>query len=546
LDRSLFLLMKLRAGATFRRLKRTLSRPKGIAMAAITAALFVPWLFSIAMTARVGLRPPLEPIRRFGPLGFFAFTIGSLLFSAGEQALYYTPAEVTFLFAGPYRKRQLLAYKLVVTGLLCLFSALFFTLASKMMSPLLASAFVGSFLLILFLQILQMVVGLAAGTVGALAWSRGRRLVLVGVVVLIGLAALSAGRELGSGGPLEALKRIERSPVATVVLTPFRWFIMAFTAERVWPDLIKYGALGAAVDAGLIAMVFALDASYLEAASASSARRFAKLQRLGGGGGGVRSMATRKTGRFRFRPPGAPWWGGVGPNLWRQMTAALGDPVRLIVVICMLSIVPVVMMVTVPKNAQQSDSLPYVCIGMIAWMSIVLSFLLPYDFRGDIDMMEELKTLPIAPSRLALGQVLTPTLVATMSQAVAMVTVMVGFGSVGVGSWAVLAFLFPVNLVFYSIENLLFLWYPSRIVAGQFDVMAVGRQMLFLLAKVVGLGLGVGLSALAGTIVFFISGRNVSAAIVVAWVTLSASALSLVPVVGQAFSRFDVSRDVPA
>jgi hypothetical protein len=321
---------------------------------------------------------------------------------------------------------------------------------------------------------------------------------------------------------------------------------MAFTAERIWPDLIGYGALGTAVDAALIALVFALDASYLEAASASSARRFAKLQRLGGGGGGFRSMATRKTGRFRFRPPNAPWWGGVGPNLWRQMTAALGDPVRMLAVLFMLSIVPIMMIFVTPKDAQQTESLPYVCMGMIGWMSIVLSFLLPYDFRGDIDMMEELKALPIAPTRLAMGQVLTPTLVATMSQAVAMVTVMAGFRSVGAVSWAVLAFLLPVNLVFYSIENLLFLWYPSRVIAGQFDVMTVGRQMLFMLAKIVGLALGVGLAVLTGAIVYFVAGRNTSASVVVAWITLTACALSLVPVVGLAFTRFDVSRDIPA
>jgi hypothetical protein len=546
LDRSLLLLMRLRAGAAARRLIKTLSRPKGIVMAAITAALFVPWLVSVVMSSRVELRPPLEPIRRFGPLGMFAFTIASLLFSAGEQALYYTPAEVTFLFAGPYRKRQLLAYKLIVTVVLCLLSALFFSLASKVMAPMLLSAFVGSFLLIVFLQVLQMVVGLAASTLGALAWSRGRRLVLAVVVVLLVLAAISAGRELNSAGPLEALARVERSPVAAVVLSPFRWFILAFTAERIWPDLIGYGALGLAVDGALIAMVFALDASYLEAASAASARRFAKLQRLGGGGGGVRSMATRPTGRFRFRPPKAPWWGGVGPNLWRQTTAALGDPVRLILVLCMLSIVPVVMMVTASRNAQQVDALPYVCLGMIAWMSIVLSFLLPFDFRGDIDMMEELKTLPIAPTRLAMGQVLTPTLLATASQAVAMMTVIVGFGGVGAVTWAILAFLPPVNLVFYSIENLLFLWYPSRVVAGQFDVMAIGRQMLFMLAKLFALALGVGLAALAGGIIFFLAGRNLPASLVVAWVVLTASALGLVPLVGLAFARFDVSRDIPA
>ena len=107
---------------------------------------------------------------------------------------------MTFLFAGPYRKRQILGYKLFTTVMLCLFSAAFFTLMSSMVSPRLISAFVGSFVMILFLQTLQMVVGLAANTLGALAWSRGRRLVLAGLFVVVGLAILSVGRELGRDG----------------------------------------------------------------------------------------------------------------------------------------------------------------------------------------------------------------------------------------------------------------------------------------------------------------------------------------------------------
>jgi len=544
-DRSLWLLMRLRAWATLRRMKKSLSRPKGIAMAVVMVLFFVFWVTSVATASWFAPPPPLEPIRRFAPLGILVFTVGSLLFSAGEQALYYTPAEVTFLFAGPYRKRQLLAYKLVVTVLLCLFSALFLALAGKMISPGPVSAFVGSFLLVLFLQVLQMVVGLAAATLGALAWSRGRRLVLGGVIVLLGLAAASAGRELGGAGWKEALTKIERSPVASTVLAPFRWFVLAFTAERIWPDLVKWSAPGVLIDAGLIGLVFALDARYLEAASASSGRRFARLQRMGGGGG-VRSVATRRAGLLRFRPPAAPWWGGVGPNLWRQMTTALGDPARMVGAVGILTIVPVLMMVMIPRNAPNAQPVPYVCMGMIAYLSILLSFLLPYDFRGDVDLMEELKTLPIAPSRLALGQVLTPTLVATAAQAIAMAVVMLGLGGLGVVAWSILAFLLPVNLVFYAIENLLFLWYPSRIVAGQFDVMAIGRQMLFLLAKGLGLGLASGLATLAGGAAYFATGGSLGAGLVVAWVAISACALAMVPLVGQAFARFDVARDVPA
>ena len=546
MDRSLFLLMRLRLGGLLRRSKKTLTRPKGIVMAVITAMLFVPWLFSIVMTARINVKPPLEQIRLFAPLGLFVFTIGSLLFSAGEQALYYSPAEVTFLFAGPYRKRQILGYKLFTMVLLCLFSALFFALTSAMISPSLMSAFVGSFFLILFLQALQMVLGLAGSTLGALAWNRGRRLIAFGLVAVVGVAIASVGRELSGLGLLEVLQKVERSPVTSTILIPFRWFVLAFTAERVWPDLVQWSALCAALDLVLLGLVVALDASYLEAASTASARRFARLQRLGGGGGGVRSMGKRPTGRFRFRPPDPPWWGGVGPNFWRQMTSALGDPGRLIGVLIMITMVPMLMVFVVPANPRQAAVLSYVCLGMIAWMSIVLSMLVPFDFRGDVDLMEELKALPIPPNRLALGQLLTPTLIATSIQAIAAFMVSASLGGFGIVAWTFLAFLPPVNFLFYAVENLLFLWYPSRIIPGQFDVMAMGRQILFMMGKMLGLGIGLGLAVMVGAIVYFVSGRYPIPAIVASWLAMVACALALLPLVGQAFTRFDVSRDIPA
>jgi hypothetical protein len=538
--------MKLRCKAFGRNTKKALSRPKGVLMVVITALAFAPALVSAVVTAGSGLQAPIEPVRRFAPLAIFALTVASLLFTAGEQALYYTPAEVTFLFAGPYSKRQLLTYKMVTTVLLCLFSSVFFGMMSKVVSPSLLSAFVGSFLLLLFLQVLQMVVGLASSTVGALAWSRGRRLVLAGLVVLVGLAVAPVAREFSGLGPMEALAKVEASPVLGVALMPFRWFVWAFTADRIWPDLLGWSSLGLAVDGILIGLVYALESSYLEAASASSARRFAKFQKLVAGGGSVRSVTRRSTGIFRFRPPAAPWWGGVGPNFWRQMTSALGDPGRIAGLVVMISFIPILMLFIAPRDAQKADSLPYFCLGMIAWMSVALSVLIPYDFRGDVDVIETLKALPIRPDRLALGQLLTPTLVATSAQGVATLVVVVGWGSMGGVVWAFLAFLLPVNLMFYAVENLLFLWYPSRVVAGQFDVMAVGRQMLFMLGKVVGLAVGVGLATLVGAGVFFLVGRAAIPAIVSAWVVMTASSLALIPLVGRAFRDFDVTRDTPA
>lgn len=543
MDRSLWLLTLLRTKGTLRRWKKTFTRPKGIILGVFTALLLSSWLFSIGATMRLGIHPPLEQIRRFAPLGLFAFTILSLFTSAGEQALYFSPAEVAFLFAGPYRKRQLIGYKLFVTLALCGVSSLFFALGGRMMSPNAASAFVGSLLLILFFQLSQMVLGLAASTAGAMAWSRSRKILLAALFVLAGAALASAGWSMGGAPSFEALERVERSPILAVALAPFRWFVMTFTAEKA-ADLALYGSLCLMVDAALVAAIFALDASYLEAASSASARRFARMRRMMSGGGGVRP-GTRTMGRFRFRPPSVPWWGGVGPNFWRQMTVALGDPKRLLGLLAMLAFMPIIFGAIGTREPKSAGVLLYVSLGTILWMSISLSVILPFDFRGDIDVMEELKTLPIAPTRLALGQILTPTLVASLAQAVAMTGAIAALGAPDPAIWSCLAFLLPVNLTFFAVENLLFLWYPSRVVAGQFDIMAIGRQILLLLGKVIGLGLGIGLAALAGGLAYFLT-RGLGPTLVVGWAVMMASGLALVPLVGLAFARFDVSRDIPA
>ena len=57
--------------------------------------------------------------------------------------------------------------------------------------------------------------------------------------------------------------------LTAAILEPFRWFVRAFTAQRVWPDFVRWAGLGLAADVGLLMVVFALDAHYLESAAAA-------------------------------------------------------------------------------------------------------------------------------------------------------------------------------------------------------------------------------------------------------------------------------------
>ena len=543
MDRSLRLLMALRFKATARGWGKSVRRPQGIVVVVMLGLLVVPWFIYMIAFVKADAPPPVDLIRLHGPLALMVLTVGMLLFSAGEQALYYSPSEVTFLFAGPFGKRQLLAYKLVTTVFLVLSASFFFTPSARMMAPSIGSAFVGSTSFLLFIQLLQIAIGLGANTLGALAWSRGRRIAGAVVVVLVGLALTQWGRELSESGFLAALNRLETSPVTSALLAPFRPFVLAFTAQRPG-QLAWWGLISLGIDGAMVALIFALDASYLEVAASASARRFAKVQRMMAGGGGVRGGG-RKVGRFGFRPPEAPWWGGVGPNLWRQSTMALGSPGRLLLVASLLCFYPMLLSFMNSRSPLPGPTILYVCEVSVLAMSFAISGLLPYDFRGDVDMMEELKALPIAPDRVALGQILTPVLVTSALQTFGLVSALIPVSGVSPWHWAILAFLPPVNLMFFAIENVLFLWYPSRMAAGQVDLMAVGRQMLFTFGKMAGLLAGLALAGLVGALAYWATGGSIPVVVVFAWLAAMASALALVPLVGVAFARFDVARDVP-
>jgi len=547
-DSSLLVLTKLRIGAGYRRWKRSLSRPRGILVSVVFALLFMPSLVFPVVTRF--MTPPtslFEPIERFGPIGFFVVTILSLFASTGDTVLYFTPAEVDFLFAGPYRRRQLIGYKLAILLLTSLFMALFVGMMSAVFAPRFPSAFLGSLLALLFFYLSQMALGLGLNTIGTLAWSRTRRwgiAVLLGVVVL----AIAPSHESLVNTDWKAFGlAVERSPVTLAVLTPFRWFVNTYTAKD-WTSLATWGCLALAVDLALVVLVFALDAGYLEASSLASSRLLARNQKMIGGGGTIK-LGGRQTGRFQLRPPNPVWWGGVGPNFWRQMTSALGNPARLVVLTAAISGIFWLFTASLPRNEQTAGTA--IPIGIILAMPITLflSLLLSYDFRGDVDVIETLKMLPISPAQLAFSQVLTPAILSTAIQAVALLGLIAGIGGVstppallGLG----LAVLFPANLYYYAVENLLFLWYPTRVTPGQFDGMAAVRQLLLLLAKGIAVGVAGGVATAVGAGAFFLFGRQVGPALVLAWLTLAGLAMALMPLLGRAFVDFDVSRDVPA
>ena len=102
----------------------------------------------------------------------------------------------------------------------------------------------------------------------------------------------------------------------------------------------------------------------------------------------------------------------------------------------------------------------------------------------------------------------------------------------------------PLNFLLFGIDKLVFYWYPTRMVKGApDDFQNAGRQMLFVLLKMLLLGGGltlVGVAVIPGAML-----QSPLLAVIPAAVVLLAECAGLVPLLTYAFHRFDPSVDTP-
>ena len=213
MDRSLWLLLFLRLSAWLRHWGRSFRSLKGLLLAVVGALVCVPSVIGMLVMPRIQTAVQVAAARQYGPLILLIYCVLNVVFSSGDRAIYYAPAEVNFLFSGPYRSRQILIYKVI--GGLCgaLFTSFLMALAFRQHAALFIAAFAGLFLGFQVLYLFTLVTGLLIATTGALAFNTGRRLVLLGVLLLVGVSLWPLGVRIASLPPIEILQSAIRSPI---------------------------------------------------------------------------------------------------------------------------------------------------------------------------------------------------------------------------------------------------------------------------------------------------------------------------------------------
>ncbi len=471
------------------------------------------------------------------PVMLLAMCLVTLATTSGPT-IYFNPAEVNFLLAGPFHRRSLLLYKFAIYAVGALISALFVAVCLPHYAGGWASALAGTFLTLAFIQLFSAGVGLLGQTVAARTFFRMRWT----MIVVVGLVAAVAWRvRVGEAEASDLASSFHawRSSVAgQVLLAPFHVFSKTLMAES-GRDLLRWGSLAAGINLVLLGVTLWLDAEYIEAVETSSRRLHERWQRMRRGRAVAHSEAM-----VGLRIPRLPRFGGVGPIAGRQLTTAVRTSYRSLAFLLIGSALSGPLLVAAAEDGVPTATL----VGMVMVASVVLApRMLTFDLRGDVDHFDQLRSLPLSPIIVTLGELTAPVLLASTAHLLLLATtILTAPSSVRPFLLALIPSIPAVNLLHYGLENLIFLLFPSRVLpVGRVDFEFFGRMFLETGFKLFWLTICLAVAGVLAVIVYVATGQGLILASAVAgfWLLIVAALTTLVA--ARAFRQFDMSRSLP-
>lgn len=545
---ALLKLMRLRITAWCRRFITRGSVARRVLGAIFLGFMLLNWGVAIATTALTDKGPHTDPalVLAAGPLVLAALTLFRLAMASSSRAIAFTEAEVDLLFPAPFTRRQLLLFKIAMGGIGSIFFALFLSVSVMRVGASWLSTFVALLLASTFIQLAGVLAVLTRQRMGQSKY--GRAMLAVLAVALVGLFITVAPslRTMSITSAGELFQKIgavaHDAPLARAALSPFELLIRVLIAPT-GLMLLGWTAATIAMLALLLLAIFRMDHAFNDAAVAASARSAARLDRARRSGGFYLARSAR------LRVPRPPRLGGVGPLAWRQMTTGIRGW-RSIVMMWVVMIGLLIFMRWMARDDEGGDTLGAL-IPLLFPVYILMTATVRLDFRADLNHMDTLKSLPLRPAAVAIGQLFTPVLL--LSTMALIVAAFIAFALPGPSPearrWVILGAALctlPGVITLSAIDNAVFLLLPTRTPVGTAaDSNAMLRQIATWLLKMCLLGAAAITIAVPTTFAIALDAGPL-AALITAAVTLTADAAALVAWLTYLFDRFDPARDTPA
>lgn len=492
-------LLRLQSRGRTRRIWRRFCQPRRLVLSLLACALAVVWLGNAAMTVwlrEAGSRPTLGALLSLGLLLYAAWHFAKAAFFRVESPFDWTPAERELLSAMPLRSRDLVSYQLAsVAATTCLKAGLFTLLLLPDLRCVPLGA-LGLVLAMLFLEVLRMTVEIATWGMSRTAFLTYRLLVVAGLLV----AGFEIGRvivqvdsfrgEVNVGDGLLArlvdiLVQINASALGYAT-APFQPFVDLILAKSWSTANLGLAACGLSIVAVLSAGVIGLHA----ATSRLVARRARRLYHERPEVLPPRAVAEQFMDRS-LQLSSLPYLQGAGALAWRQLVGARRQWGSLLTAM----IAPAVLASAPCFVIADPNVAVLVTTGTVAFYTfLLLPTALRFDFRRDLDQLATLKSLPLSPGAVALGETFAPVLIATLFQCVVL-----GFAiaarSLPLYYLAVaILTMIPLNVLVFALDNVIFLLYPYRMQQEGVEIFL--RTMLTFTGK--GLLFSLSLAAISG------------------------------------------------
>ncbi len=492
-------LMGLKLKGSARRQLRRLKTPTGALFALLGFGLFALWLGTTALTVFLGMREPADPAwaQPLARAGLGILWITALTGSLGHRGLYLPPAEIERFFSAPLERSDLVRYRLWVHLGRALFGGLFFAFiaASRLPDPAWAAA--AAFLAVITQTLLGQAAAFGLGQLEGrlpVRWLQvGARVLFVGALMTLGFGMFYL---LQGQYDVPAFRQVAEHPVVRVLTLPIEPFVQLATGAPDSRWLYLLGSLAYIVV--LFEAVARWPVDFRELALSTSADVAKRLRRLQRGGAGASSGQARASGLFRR----VPWLFGRGPlgaiawrktgSMFRRARATLGLTL-LVTLVCLMigrSLVDELGASALSGGSSVLDGgapdprpargLPVLLLGLV-YLTVGLRF----DFREDIDRIDQLKALPVSAAKLFWGTLLPQWAWVVLLGESAMVLLVVLAGGIDLGTGVAMLALPGALALWMALDNALFLLWPIRVIPGQEGaVQNMGRNLVLLFLRV--------------------------------------------------------------
>ena len=476
-----------------------------------------------------GIRAQIDT---FMPLGMFGMTLLTVLLSTGPS-FHFSPTEVNLLFVGPFSRRDLILYKFIAYATGAALSAALVAPFAQSQTGSAFSAFIATFLTLLFVQLNSAAVGMAwqafeGNRLARLKWP------VTAVVCAIALAATIHAWVVPDRSVYDLLSDVRYSWIGTVILLPFIVFAELFLTRAHLPALALWAAIATLINLALLWAVIKLDGHTSEFSLRENTRLSDRWERMKQGGS---FWATERSEIPSIRK--APSLGGLGPIAWRQAIKAVRNSSKVIVIF----ILGAACAGPLSSMAGLSLTSDHGLVMIFFFFGFILPRTLICDFRGDLSRMETYKTLPITPWRICMGQLVVQVLLAYIVAFTMIVSLLLFEDRLGAPvALALAAFALPLTFLIYAVENTIFLLFPAKLVPmGRADFEFLGRSLIEFILKTVVILVALSLATGVGVFTFMTLRTTLVLPGLASWLALTLIAGLATIVMQFAFRRFVVA-----